>query len=96
MNIQNKQTHLRKRWELVEYDVTEASSLQKQLGIHPVFCQLLVQRGITTFEQAKHFFRPQLSHLHDPFLMLGMEHAVQRIGQALVKKEKILKFNIGF
>ncbi len=81
---------MRKRWELVEYDIAEASTLQEQLGIHPIFCQLLVQRGINSYEQAKRFFRPQLSHLHDPFLMLGMERAVQRIGQALVKKEKIL------
>jgi single-stranded-DNA-specific exonuclease len=83
---------MRKRWELVEYDVNEATTLQQQLGIHPIFCQLLVQRGINTYDKAKHFFRPQLSHLHDPFLMLGMDRAVQRIGQALVKKEKILVY----
>lgn len=83
---------MRKRWELVEYDVNEATTLQQQLGIHPIFCQLLVQRGINTYDKAKHFFRPQLSHLHDPFLMMGMERAVQRIGQALVKKEKILVY----
>lgn len=90
MNSSKKHTTMYKRWELVEYDIAEASTLQQQLGIHPVFCQLLVQRGINNYEQAKHFFRPQLSHLHDPFLMKGMERAVQRIGQALVKKEKII------
>ncbi len=92
MNTQNKHRQMRKRWELIEYDVAEASTLQKQLGIHPIFCQLLVQRGIHSYEQAKRFFRPQLSHLHDPFLMLGMDRAVQRIGQAFVKKEKILVY----
>lgn len=90
MNTTNQTNQTHKRWELIEYDVAEASTLQQQLGIHPVFCQLLVQRGINSYEKAKHFFRPQLSHLHDPFLMKGMERAVQRIGQALVKKEKIL------
>lgn len=83
---------MQKRWELTEYDVTEATELQEQLNIHPIFCQLLVQRGIYTFQQAKRFFRPQLSHLHDPFLMKDMERAVQRIGQAIIKKEKILLY----
>lgn len=81
---------MQKRWEFTEYDVTEATELHQQLKIHPIFCQLLVQRGINNFESAKKFFRPQLSHLHDPFLMKGMETAVQRIGQAIIKKEKIL------
>jgi len=81
---------MQKRWEFTEYDVIEATELHQQLKIHPIFCQLLVQRGINNFEAAKKFFRPQLSHLHDPFLMKGMERAVQRIGQAIIKKEKIL------
>lgn len=81
---------MQKRWELTEYDVTEATELHQQLKIHPIFCQLLVQRGINTFESAKHFFRPQLSHLHDPFLMKDMEKAIQRIGEAIIKKERIL------
>jgi len=81
---------MQKRWKFTEYDVTEATELQQQLKIHPIFCQLLVQRGIHSFDAAKKFFRPQLNHLHDPFLMKGMEKAVQRIGQAIIKKEKIL------
>lgn len=81
---------MQKRWEFTEYDVTEATELHQQLKIHPIFCQLLVQRGINSFEAAKKFFRPQLSHLHDPFLMKGMETAIQRIGQAIIKKEKVL------
>jgi single-stranded-DNA-specific exonuclease len=83
---------MQKRWEFTEYDVTEATELHQQLKIHPIFCQLLVQRGINNFESAKKFFRPQLSHLHDPFLMKGMEKAIQRIGQAIIKKEKILVY----
>lgn len=81
---------MQKRWEFTEYDVTEATELHQQLKVHPIFCQLLVQRGINSFDAAKKFFRPQLSHLHDPFLMKGMEKAIQRIGQAIIKKEKIL------
>lgn len=85
-------TIMQKRWEWVEYDIHEATTLQQALKIHPTLCQLLVQRGITTFEQARQFFRPQLAHLHDPFLMKDMDRAVQRLGQALIKKEKILVY----
>lgn len=68
------------------------NSLQSQLGIYPVLCRLLVQRGICTYDQAKAFFRPQLSDLHDPFLMSGMDAAVQRIEQAVINKEKVLLY----
>jgi single-stranded-DNA-specific exonuclease len=81
---------MQKRWEFTEYDVSEATNLYQQLKVNPVFCQLLVQRGIYSFEQAKHFFRPQLTHLHDPFLMKDMEKAVRRIAQAIIKNEHIL------
>lgn len=81
---------MQKRWEQIEYDITEATELQQQLHINPVFCQLLVQRGIRTYEAAKRFFRPQLKHLHDPFLMKDMEKAIRRITEAIIKKETIL------
>ena len=64
--------------------------LAKELGISPILAQLLVQRGIKSFEQAKQFFRPQLSDLHDPFLMNDMDKAVERLNDALQKKEHIL------
>ena len=51
---------------------------------------LLLRRGITTFEEAKSFFRPSLDHLHDPFLMKDMEKAIERIGRAIRDGEKIL------
>jgi single-stranded-DNA-specific exonuclease len=66
--------------------------LSQALKIHPVLCNILVQRGIETFEQAKQFFRPQLNHLHDPFLMKDMDKAVTRILTAFSEKEKILVF----
>lgn len=81
---------MQKRWEFIEYDVAEAIDLQQQLKIKPIFCQLLVQRGIRTYDEAKRFFRPQLSHLHDPFLMKDMEKAVRRIAEAIIKKQRIL------
>ncbi len=67
-------------------------ALQKTLGIHPALCSILVQRGVTTFEEARAFFRPQLSDLHDPWLMKDMQSAVDRIIQAKNNNEKILVF----
>ena len=68
----------------------QKNKLAEDLGISPILTQLLVQRGITTFEDAKNFFRPQLSQLHDPFLMQDMDKAVDRLNQALQQKERIL------
>lgn len=64
--------------------------LQKVLGIHPVLCDLLAQRGIKTFNEAKAFFRPNKLALHDPFLMKNMEKAIGRINQAIANHENIL------
>ncbi|MFZ4457179.1 MAG: single-stranded-DNA-specific exonuclease RecJ [Bacteroidales bacterium] len=64
--------------------------MSKELGISPILSRLLLQRNITTIEEAKRFFRPQLSELHDPFLMKDMDRAVERLNKALGRKEKIL------
>ncbi len=66
--------------------------LAEALGVSPILAKLLIQRGITTFDEAKKFFRPQLSDLHDPFLMKDMDKAVQRLNQAIANKEKILVY----
>lgn len=66
--------------------------MQEALKINRTLCKILAQRGITTFEQAKHFFRPQLQQLHSPWLMKDMEKAVSRVLTAFTKKEKILVF----
>lgn len=79
-----------KRWVIKDFDKQMASHLQEQLKIHPVLCQLLTQRGVTTFDEARNFFRPQLSHLHDPFQMKDMDKAVERIRTAMTNKEKVL------
>ncbi|GAT61796.1 single-stranded-DNA-specific exonuclease [Paludibacter jiangxiensis] len=69
-----------------------SDSLAEELGISPILTQLLAQRGITSFDEAKKFFRPDLSHLHDPFLMPDMDKAVERLNLALGRKEKILVY----
>ena len=68
------------------------TSLQESLGVSPIIATLLAQRGITDFEQAKRFFRPQLNHLHDPFLMKDMEKAVDRISLALDSHQRIMVY----
>ena len=79
------------RWTLKPSpDENTVQHLANALGVDLVIAQLLVQRGVQTFDQAKTFFRPQLQDLHDPFLMKDMDKAVQRIDQALSKNERIL------
>ena len=81
-----------KRWRINQYEKEKAATLFKELKIHPTLCAILLKRGIETFEQAKAFFRPQLTDLHDPFLMKDMQKAVDRILQAFSDGEKILVF----
>ena len=69
-----------------------AKALAKETGINPVLCKLLLERGITSAAEAKRFFHPQLSELHDPFLMKDMSIAVERLNQAMGKKERILVY----
>ncbi len=68
------------------------TSLSKELGINEVLSRLLVQRGIDSFDKAKHFFTPKLEDLHDPFLMKDMDVAVQRLLQAVEVQEKVMVF----
>lgn len=67
-------------------------SLQSDIGVSSVICELLVQRGVKNKEDAKKFFSPQLSDLHDPYLMDGMREAVDRLNYAIGQKEGILIF----
>ena len=78
--------------ELTEADQSIALSLSNSLGINPVMGTLLVNRGIRTEEEARRFFRPQLTHLLDPFLFEDMQKAVDRLNEALGKKERILVY----
>jgi len=83
---------MEKRWNLISADSTKVQSLQAGLKIHPILCELLVQRGISNFEDAKLFFRPSLDHLHDPWLMKDMQKAIDRIKEATQQNQKILVF----
>ena len=62
------------------------------LGVDAVVAQLLAQRGITTFEEARAFFRPHIGQLHDPFLMQDMDRAVARLQQAIDQKEAVMVY----
>lgn len=79
-----------KRWNFLEADTEKVAELQQELRIHPALLKILVQRGIKTFNEAKSFFRPNLEHLHNPFLMKDMHRAVARITKAIKQNEKIL------
>ena len=69
-----------------------AGRLAAELGVDKVLAQLLVKRGVTTFEQARSFFRPSLDDLHDPFLIKDMDSAVERLRKAITAEEKILVY----
>lgn len=69
---------------------TEAQNLAKQTNISPILAHMLISRGIKTPEDVHRFFRPQLHDLHDPFLMTDMDIAVERLNEAMGKKERIL------
>ncbi|MEO6134064.1 MAG: single-stranded-DNA-specific exonuclease RecJ [Ginsengibacter sp.] len=79
-----------KRWKILEADKDEVDTLQQSLAISSSLCNILVERGINTFQKAKDYFRPQHSQLHDPFLMKDMHKAVSRIIQAIEGNQKIL------
>jgi len=82
-----------KRWIIKERgDEIVIGHLSNELNIDQHLANLLVQRGIHTFDQAKAFFRPRLEELYDPFLMKDMDKAVTRIEEALKKGEKILVY----
>ncbi|MEM9528392.1 MAG: DHH family phosphoesterase, partial [Bacteroidota bacterium] len=81
------------RWTLKPTPAPEDTQrLVNELKVEPLIAQLLAQRGITTYDEAKRFFRPELSHLHDPFLMADMDKAVERIESAISNKENILVY----
>ena len=79
------------RWTLkTTPNITSVQQLSKDLSIDDTLSKLLIQRGISTFEEAKKFFRPSLEELHDPFLLKDMDLAVSRIEKAIASNENIL------
>ena len=84
---------IEKKWILRENaDAETVSQLSSELGVDPVLSELLVQRGVGTFQQARSFFRPDLGNLYDPFLMKDMDKAVERLRKAVTSGEKILVY----
>ncbi|GAA4447218.1 single-stranded-DNA-specific exonuclease RecJ [Nibrella saemangeumensis] len=86
-----------KRWIVKPFPDAPAQrkaieELTRSLGVNPFMASLLVQRGVHTFDEARTFFRPEITHLHDPFLMKDMEKAVERLQFAMLRQEKILVY----
>ena len=81
------------RWTIKPKPIQDKiKNLAQALNVENFVATLLIQRGIETFEEAKHFFRPSLDHLHDPYLMKDMDKAVERIERAIRNQERILVF----
>lgn len=82
---------MEKRWILnAAPDESEVESFSKLLSIEKPLASLLISRGIRTLEDAELFFNPDISKLHDPFLMKDMDKAVERLSRAIINNEKIL------
>jgi len=93
--VQNGATGLsapRQRWVLAQPHPHEAESLAAAARIPLVLAELLVARGITTAGDAFRFLNPELAHLHDPLLMLGMKTAVERVEAAIARNQPILLY----
>ncbi|MCQ2152457.1 MAG: single-stranded-DNA-specific exonuclease RecJ [Bacteroidales bacterium] len=81
---------IEKKWNVKEQgNPAIVRQLAQELGIDQILANLLVQRGIDSFAKAREFFRPDLSMLHDPFLMKDMEKAVKRLDEAIKHKERL-------
>ncbi|HRI25234.1 MAG TPA: single-stranded-DNA-specific exonuclease RecJ [Ferruginibacter sp.] len=83
---------MERRWNIPVVDENKVDALQESLRINRTLCRILVSRGFDDYEKARLYFRPQLSQLHNPWLMKDMDKAVRRILAAFEKKEKILVF----
>ena len=82
----------RQRWVIAPPHPEEAAALAKAAHLPLVLAELLVARGITEAQQAHTFLNPELSHLHDPLLMLGMAEAVERLERAIAAQKPILLY----
>ncbi len=79
------------RWTLKPSpNISIVKKLANELSINTKLAKLLVQRGITNFEEAKEYFRPSLKSLHNPYIMKDMDKAVARIEKAIYNNERIL------
>ncbi|MFN6013992.1 MAG: single-stranded-DNA-specific exonuclease RecJ [Flavobacteriales bacterium] len=84
---------MQKRWLIkTPENITTVEEFRSKLKVDRIVAELLLQRGISTFEEAEDFFRPKLEKLHDPFLMKDLKEAAERLNKALIGKEKVLLF----
>ena len=83
---------MQKKWKILTAAESRVDALQQSLKINPTLCRILVQRGLDDFEKSKQYFRPELTDLHDPWLMKDMRKAVERILTAFEQQEKIFVF----
>ncbi len=83
---------MRKSWRIKKANKNIVNNLTDSLGVSKVIAELLALRGITNYKKAKNFFRPDLSHLHNPFLMKGMMEAINRINTVISNNQKILLY----
>ncbi len=82
---------MQKRWVKQEKaDAQKVEKLSKELSVSPILAGMMLRRELESFEDAKNFFRPNLLHLHDPFLMKDMPEAIERIERAIKNQENIL------
>jgi single-stranded-DNA-specific exonuclease len=82
---------MQKLWRIKKpADNNDLKHLSAAVNVDMAIANLLIQRGIKTFSEARSFFRPRLSDLHDPFLMKDMDKAVARIKKAVDNNEKVL------
>jgi single-stranded-DNA-specific exonuclease len=87
--IQSK--YMQKRWVKQEKaDAQKVEKLSKELNVSQILAGMMLRRELESFDDAKNFFRPNLLHLHDPFLMKDMPEAIDRIERAIKNQENIL------
>src|SRR5687768_10446815 len=82
---------MNKRW--LHKEIPSADDIHKlshAINTNPYLTAILLQRGISDFDDARNYFRPSLDKLHDPFLMKDMEVAIERLQKAIIGEEKIL------
>ena len=83
------------KWTYEESSPSETAAVEelaKETGVHPALAKLLMERGFTTAGAVRRFFKPQLTELHDPFLMNDMAEAVDRLNAAMGRKERIMVY----
>ncbi|MBP6003237.1 MAG: single-stranded-DNA-specific exonuclease RecJ [Pyrinomonadaceae bacterium] len=81
---------MNKRWTIRKHDAAAVNRMASDLGVQPLIAALLIARGHDTAEKAVQFLNPSPEHLHEPFLMMGMREAVDRVKLAVEAKEKVM------